>query len=41
MDHEEESKVLETTHKEGTTGKHTVDRRVVEVRADDKCSNEV
>ena len=41
MDHEEESEVAKATHKEGTIGKHTIDRRAKEARADDECANEM
>ena len=37
MDHEEESKMVEATRKEGTTCKHTLDRRAEEARVDDEC----
>ena len=40
MDHEKKSEMVEATRKEGTTGKHTVDRRVEEARADDEYTIE-
>ena len=41
MEHEEESEVEEATHKERKIGKHTVNRRAKEARADDEYANDM
>ena len=41
MDHEEESEMAKATCKEGKIGKHTVDRKAEEARADGECANEI